>query len=35
VKVQHENIEETARADLVAVRRIIALVQRVTGLRGL
>jgi ubiquinone biosynthesis protein len=35
VKVQHENIEEIARADLVAVRRIIALVQRVTGLRGL
>jgi ubiquinone biosynthesis protein len=35
VKVQHEHIEETARADLVAVRRIIALVQRVTGLRGL
>jgi len=35
VKVQHENIEETARADLIAVRRIIALVQRVTGLRGL
>ena len=35
VKVQHESIEEIARADLVAVRRIIALVQRVTGLRGL
>ena len=35
VKVQHENIEAIARADLVAVRRIIALVQRVTGLRGL
>ena len=35
VKVQHENIEEIARADLVAVRRIISLVQRVTGLRGL
>jgi len=35
VKVQHENIEQIARADLVAVRRIIALVQRATGLRGL
>ncbi len=35
VKVQHERIEDVARADLVAVRRIIALVQRVTGLRGL
>ena len=35
VKVQHDHIEEIARADLVAVRRIIALVQRVTGLRGL
>ena len=35
VKVQHERIDEIARADLVAVRRIIALVQRVTGLRGL
>jgi len=35
VKVQHESIEEIARTDLVAVRRIIALVQWVTGLRGL
>ena len=35
VKVQHDHIEEVARDDLVAVRRIIALVQRVTGLRGL
>jgi predicted unusual protein kinase regulating ubiquinone biosynthesis (AarF/ABC1/UbiB family) len=35
VKVQHEGIEEVAREDLVAVRRLIALVQRVTGLRGL
>jgi predicted unusual protein kinase regulating ubiquinone biosynthesis (AarF/ABC1/UbiB family) len=35
VKVQHDHIDEVARDDLVAVRRIIALVQRVTGLRGL
>jgi predicted unusual protein kinase regulating ubiquinone biosynthesis (AarF/ABC1/UbiB family) len=35
IKVQHDHIEEIAAADLVAVRRIIALVQRVTGLRGL
>src|SRR4029078_12185328 len=35
VKVQHENIEEIARADLAAVRRIISPVQRATGLRGL
>ena len=35
VKVQHADIDEIARLDLSAIRRILALVQRVTRVRGL
>jgi predicted unusual protein kinase regulating ubiquinone biosynthesis (AarF/ABC1/UbiB family) len=35
VKVQHADVDELVRLDLTAIRRIIALVQRVTRVRGL
>ncbi|HEY5062140.1 MAG TPA: AarF/UbiB family protein, partial [Gemmatimonadaceae bacterium] len=35
VKVQHADIEQAARADLILIRRILRIVQRVTRLRGL
>lgn len=35
VKVQHLNIEEIARLDLLAIRRILRMVSRVLGVRGL
>jgi ubiquinone biosynthesis protein len=35
VKVQHADIEETARRDLATIRRILWLVERILGIRGL
>jgi predicted unusual protein kinase regulating ubiquinone biosynthesis (AarF/ABC1/UbiB family) len=35
VKVQHLNIEEVARLDLLTMRRILRIVSRVVGIRGL